>query len=162
MLMIRNVNQEDLPALLVIEHLCFTKDEAATEEAFRERIRFIADSFFVAEEAGEVVGLVNGPVTQSAFITDDLFQTIKPNQAFGGHQTILGLAVAPTYQGRGVAKALLLHFETEARAKKRETITLTCKENLLPFYEKHGFKNDGLSSSEHGGEVWYNMSKKLL
>lgn len=133
MLMIRNVKHKDLPALLVIEHLCFPKGEAATEEAFKERIHIIEDSFFVAEEAGEVVGLINGPVTQSAFITDDLFQTIKPNQAIGGHQTILGLAVAPTYQNRGVAKALLLHFEKDARAKKRETITLTCKENLLSF-----------------------------
>ncbi len=161
MLKIRHVKQEDLPHLLVIEHLCFTKEEAATKEAFEKRIQFIADSFFVAEKGGEIIGLVNGPVIQSAFITDDLFCHIKPNQETGGHQKILGLAVLPLFQNRGVATALLVHLESAARGKKRETITLTCKENLISFYENYGYKNCGVSSSEHGGEVWYNMSKKL-
>jgi ribosomal protein S18 acetylase RimI-like enzyme len=162
MLKIRNVKREDLPELLVLEHLCFTKEEAATKEAFEKRIQFIPDSFFVAEVDGVIVGLVNGPVIQTAFITDDLFGDIKANQATGGHQTILGLAVSPHFHNRGIASALLVHLEKEARANKRETMTLTCKENLIPFYEKHGFNDCGVSNSEHGGEIWYNMSKKLL
>jgi hypothetical protein len=34
-----------------------------------------------------------------------------------------------------IAVALLYHLEREARANKRETLTLTCKENLIRFYE---------------------------
>ncbi len=52
MLHIRNVKMEDLPQLVGIENLCFTKEEAATKEAFRQRIQLIPDSFFVAEEEG--------------------------------------------------------------------------------------------------------------
>ncbi len=151
MLKIRNVKMEDLPELVVIENLCFTKEEAATKEAFEKRIQLISDSFFVAEEDGLIAGLVNGPVIETAFITDDLFSDIKENPASGGHQSILGLAVSPNYQKRGVASALLAHLEKEARAKKRETITLTCKENLIYFYENYGYLNCGVSSSEHGG-----------
>lgn len=161
MLNIRNVKMEDLPELVVIENLCFTKEEAATKKAFEKRIQVISDSFFVAEEDNVIVGLVNGPVIETAFITDDLFSDIKENPESGGHQSILGLAVSPNFQKIGVAKALLAHLEKEARAKKRETITLTCKENLIRFYENYGYLNCGVSNSEHGGVIWYNMSKIL-
>ncbi len=161
MLKIRNVKMNDLPELVAIEHLCFTKEEAATKEAFEKRIQMIPDSFFVAEEDGVIVGLVNGPVIETAFITDDLFSDIKANPASDGHQSVLGLAVSPNFQKRGVASALLAHLEKKARENKRETITLTCKENLIGFYENYGYLNHGASSSEHGGVIWYNMSKKL-
>ena len=161
MLIIRNVTMNDLPDLVIIEHICFPIEEAATEAALKKRIQFIPDSFFVAEEGGVIVGLVNGPVIEREFITDDLFEEIKENPAFGGHQTVLGVAVTPHFQTRGVATALLLHFEKEARAKRRESITLTCKEDLIRFYENLGYQNRGVSKSEHGGVTWYNMIKKL-
>ncbi|HWO95463.1 MAG TPA: GNAT family N-acetyltransferase, partial [Bacillus sp. (in: firmicutes)] len=81
--------------------------------------------------------------------------------ASGGHQSVLGLAVSPHFQKRGVASALLAHLEKKARENKRETITLTCKENLIRYYEYHAYVNMGVSSSQHGGVIWYNMSKKL-
>jgi ribosomal protein S18 acetylase RimI-like enzyme len=161
MVKIRNVKMEDLLELVAIEQLCFTKEETATREAFEKRIQVIPDSFFVAEEDGMIVGLVNGPVIEKAFITDDLFSDLKANPSSGGHQSVLGLAVSPHFQKRGVATVLLVHLEKEAREKGRETITLTCKENLIRFYEKHGYLNIGVSSSKHGGAIWYNMSKKL-
>lgn len=161
MLNIRKVTIKDLPELVDIENRCFPKEEAATRQAFQKRIQFISDSFFVAEEDDKLVGLVNGPVIETVFITDDLFNDIKENPPTGGHQSILGLAVSPDYQKRGIASALLLELEKEARAKQRETITLTCKEDLISFYEGFGYYNYGVSSSEHGGVTWYNMSKKL-
>lgn len=161
MVSIRNVTKEDLPALVDIENSCFSKEEAATKQAFEKRIQLISDSFFVAEVTGKPVGLVNGPVIETAYITDDLFDEIKENPISGGHQSILGLAVSPEFQKRGIATKLLAHIEKEASAKQRETITLTCKEDLIPFYEGFGYYNYGVSNSEHGGITWYNMIKKL-
>ncbi|WP_338453328.1 GNAT family N-acetyltransferase [Niallia oryzisoli] len=161
MLTIRNVIIEDLPELISIENQCFTKEEAATEEAFIKRIQLIPDSFFVAVNDGKIIGLVNGPVIEKAFITDDLFTDIKANPVSGGHQSILGLAVNPYVQKQGVASALLTHLEKDAKTKKRKSITLTCRADLIPFYEKHGYQNRGISNSEHGGILWYNMIKKL-
>ncbi|ATF14464.1 GNAT family N-acetyltransferase [Brevibacillus sp. HB1.2] len=161
MITIRNAKAEDLPALIAIEQLCFSPEEAATQEAFEKRIRLIPDSFFVAEEDGVIAGLVNGPVIETPFITDDLFQAIKENPASGGHQTILGLAVSPAFQKRGIASMLLTHLEASARVAGRETITLTCKENLIGYYESQGYFNNGVSSSDHAGAIWYNMSKPL-
>lgn len=161
MLNIRNVRLKDLTELVEIEQLCFSKEEAATKQSFEKRIRLIPDSFFVAEENGKLVGLVNGPVISELYITDDLFSDINKNPSTGDHQSILGLAVAPQFQNRGVASQLLLHIEKVAKASDRETITLTCKENLVRYYENHGFLNEGKSSSTHGGVTWYNMIKKL-
>ncbi|WP_462410843.1 GNAT family N-acetyltransferase [Neobacillus sp. Marseille-QA0830] len=161
MVQIRNVKTEDLSELVIVENLCFTKEEAATISAFEERIQMIPDSFFVAEEGGAVVGLVNGPVLDTPYITDDLFSKIKANPPTGGHQSILGLAVRPSHQNQGIATALLTHIEKKAKEKDRETVTLTCKKDLINYYKKHGYENNGVSSSTHGGVVWYNMVKKL-
>lgn len=161
MLNIRNVKVEDLPALVAIEHACFTQEEAATEAAFIKRIQLIPDSFWVAEIDGVIAGLVNGPVVDTAFITDDLFSEIKPNPESGGHQTILGLAVSPSHQKQGIASRLLDYLENDAHMNNRETVTLTCKEDLIRYYEQRGYVNHGESSSEHGGALWYNMIKKL-
>jgi hypothetical protein len=34
---------------------------------------------------------------------------------------------------------------------------LTCKDQYLPFYLKFGYKDEGISASEHGGVVWHEM-----
>lgn len=162
MLKIRNATIKDLSDIVKIEHLCFSIEEAATKESTEKRIHLIPDSYFVAEENSVIMGLINGPVIQTRFITDDLFSDIKENPATGGHQSILGLAVDPHNQKRGIASKLLSRLEKEAIVKKRETITLTCKENLIPFYENRGYLNNGVSSSAHGGVTWYNMSKRLV
>lgn len=158
---IRNATIEDLSELIVIENLCFVKAEAATQEAFEKRLTIIPDSFFVAEEGGKIIGLVNGPVIPSAFITDELFRDIQANPVSGGHQSILGLAVDPQYQKLGIAAKLLSHMEKAAASKQRETVTLTCKEKYICFYEKLGYNNSGISASQLGGAAWFNMIKKL-
>ncbi len=158
---IRQVKAEDLLLLTKVEQQCFPVEEAATKEAFAKRIELISDSFFVAEQKEEIIGLINGPVIHTAMITDDLFTDIQKNPISGGHQSVLGVAVSPKFQKQGVAAALLSHLEKEARARSRESITLTCKENLIPFYENLGYKNAGISNSVHGGVTWYNMIKML-
>lgn len=161
MLNIRNVKEQDLSDIVIIEQLCFPQEEAATKEAFEMRIEVIPDSFFVAEENGVIIGFVNGPVIKTPFITDDLFKDLKENPETGGHQSILGIAVTPHFQTRGVAASLLSHIEKAAKEKNRETITLTCKEELISFYQNHGYRNLGISDSQHAGVTWYNMVKTL-
>ena len=145
---------EELDRLIEIENAGFTSDEAATPEAFRTRIATIADSFIAARnEAGEIVG----PVVGSRYITDDLFKTTVPNPATGGFQTVLSLAVHPDYRGKGISTLLLNELARVSRAAKRQAITLTCLAELVPYYEKNGYVNEGVSESQHAGEVWYNL-----
>ena len=36
-------------------------------------------------------------------------------------------------------------------------LILTCKDRLIHYYAKFGYKNMGVSESVHGGAVWYDM-----
>ncbi|MCM3600953.1 GNAT family N-acetyltransferase [Robertmurraya korlensis] len=160
MITLRNVQSTDLEQLLLIENEGFSKEEAATKEAFVERIQLIPDTFIVAEKEGEILGYINGPIINQTYITDNLFKKIKENPSRGGYQSILGLAVSEQSRGKGIAKILIKKMEELVEEKERDGITLTCKQNLVSFYEKFGFVNHGLSESQHGGVRWYNMVKR--
>lgn len=161
MINFRNVEMKFLDQIETIENEGFPKEEAATKEAFLKRIQRIPDTFIVAEKNGEVLGYVNGPVINQIYITDDLFKDISENPKTGGYQSILGLVVAKKARNQGIAKALMKKIEEISIKNEREGITLTCKQDLIPFYEQLGFKNHGLSESTHGGVSWYNMVKLL-
>ena len=159
MITLRNVQTTDLEDLLIIENEGFSKEEAATREAFVERIQLIADTFIVAEKEGDIQGFINGPVINQPYITDDLFEEIKENPKRGGYQSVLGLAVSKQARNQGIAKILIEKMEELVKENEREGISLTCKRELVSFYEKYGFVNDGISESQHGGVSWYNMVK---
>ena len=44
-----------------------------------------------------------------------------------------------------------------AAEESRQGISLTCVENLIPYYERYGFVSKGISDSQLAGETWYNM-----
>ena len=63
----------------------------------------------------------------------------------------------PEYQRRGIAAQLMRAFCELARADGRKGVILTCKQHLIPYYERFGFENLGVSQSVHGGAVWYDL-----
>ncbi|MBP7352586.1 GNAT family N-acetyltransferase [Comamonas terrigena] len=160
-LVLRQATPADLPRLIAIENACFTPQEAATPAAFAQRLQCIPDSFWVAVLEGRVVGLVNGPVVNERYIRDGLFRELGANPATGGHQTVLGLAVDPACRQLGLGRRLLAQLEAVARAAQRETVTLTCLQDRVPFYEALGYANEGPSASAHAGAQWFNMVKPL-
>ena len=44
-----------------------------------------------------------------------------------------------------------------AKKEKRLGVVLTCKKQLVSYYSKFGFVDEGISESKHGGEVWNQM-----
>ena len=153
---------EDLNELIFIENSGLTPEEAATEEAMLERIAVIPDSFIVARnEQSKIIGYVVGPVLKQRYITDDLFEKSVPNPSTGGFQSILSLVVHPDYRVKGIAAQLLDELERICVKSKREAITLTCLDYLVPFYEANGYQNEGESDSVHAGLAWFNMVKEI-
>lgn len=157
----RNAKIEDLEEILIIENQGFTPEEAATKSALIKRIEMINDTFIIAELNEKVVGYINGPVINQPFITDDLFESIDENPTTGGYVAILGLVVDQSQRNQGLAGKLLNEIEQRAKTHHRLGITLTCKEELIPFYEKYGYDNKGVSSSQHGGIKWFNLMKEF-
>ena len=70
---IRNVTPEDLEQVTALEAAAFPPEEAASRAAFAYRIQTFPERFFVAEEAGRIIGLVNGCASSLPAIEDPLF-----------------------------------------------------------------------------------------
>lgn len=155
---IRNVKAEDLDQVTEVEALCFPAAEAATEESFRKRIDTFPESFLVAEnESGKIIGFINGCVTDERTIRDEMFEDSGLHRAAGMYQSIFGLDVIPEYRRQGVAADLMNHLIQTAKARGKKGMILTCKDRLIHYYEKFGYRSLGISGSVHGGAVWYDM-----
>lgn len=157
MLRIRQVKETDLAAVMRIEQENFSEAEAATLAAMKERIAKISDTFLVAELDGQLVAYGEGPVLEQPYLTDDLFDQVFPNPPQSGYIIITSLSVAQAFQKQGLGTMLLGALKDLAVAQKREGIGLTCHDDLIPYYEMNGFSHHGLSESQHGGSIWYNM-----
>ena len=86
-----------------------------------------------------------------------MFEDSSLHNPNGCYQSIFGLDVIPEYQRQGIAAELMNHLIEDARIKGRKGLILTCKDRLIHYYAKFGYKNLGVSASVHGGAVWYDM-----
>lgn len=154
---IRQVKPCDLDAVTSVENSCFPKEEAASESSFEKRIASFPESFFVGLVDGKIVTLVNGCVTNSKTIYDELFENASLHDKNNDYQSIFGLCTLPDYQKRGYAEQMLNFMIEIANKRNKKGVILTCKDKLIKYYEKFGFKNLGVSKSVHGGAVWYDM-----
>ena len=75
----------------------------------------------------------------------------------GAWQMIFGVATAPAAQGQGLATRLLRTVIETTRTHGRRGLVLTCLDDLISFYARLGFVDEGLSASNHGGVPWHQM-----
>lgn len=154
---VRKARIGDLDDIARIEQQCFPVQEAATKEQIRERMKHFGSHFYVIECAGTTVGFINGMVTDEETISDEMYENALLHNEQGRWQSVFGLDVVSEFRNRGFATMLMKALIQDAEKEKRDGVILTCKENLIPFYEGLGFKNQGVSASVHGGAVWYDM-----
>lgn len=154
---IRNATMEDLEILTAIEAACFPPAEAATRESFAKRLAVYPNHFWLLEEDGQVVSFVNGMVTDEPLLRDEMFEDAALHNEDEAWQMIFGVNTLPEYRRRGLAGVLLERAAADARAQGRKGCVLTCKDRLIHYYEKFGYRNEGVSQSVHGGVVWYDM-----
>lgn len=153
----RQASIKDLDAITKIESICFPKAEAASRESLENRIQTFKESFFVAEVKGEIIGFINGCVIDGTVIYDELYEDSSLHIPNGAYQTIFGLDVIPAYRNKGIAAHLMNHMIEVSKNRGRKGMILTCKEQLIHYYSKFGYKNKGVSESVHGGARWYDM-----
>lgn len=159
MVSIRNAVMTDLSAILNIEKLGFTAEEAGSEAQYLERLKKLKETFLVAVVNEQVVGFIVGPVVQEDKVADWMYEEIHEQDIVGGNQMVLTIAVDPAFQGFHIGTQLLEALYRIAKTQNRNTIALTCLEKNILFYEKNGYKNNGQSLSNHAGEIWYDLTK---
>ena len=99
----------------------------------------------------------NGMATDEEHLTDALYEHADMHSKDGAWQMIFGVATDPAEQGKGYAAALMRRVIADTKSQGKKGLVLTCKERLLSFYRQFGYRNEGVSGSEHGGAVWYEM-----
>ena len=154
---IRQAELSDWEEILAIEQLNFPAAEAASAEVLKERIERISDTFLLAELHGELAGYIVGPAVQARYLTDDLFSNVGVNPSEGGFIAVQSLSIHPDFQRQGVGTLLLAALKETAVQQNRQGISLTCHDELIPYYEMSGFVHEGISDSTHGGTIWSNM-----
>ena len=158
---IRKGTLKDLEAIAAVEAACFPAAEAATAEEFAGRLQQYGDHFWLLWEGERLLAFVDGFCTDWPDLTDEMYADASLHRENGAWQMIFGVNTIPACRRQGYAGQLLQQAIADARAQGRKGLVLTCKEALVHYYAKFGFVNEGVSSSTHGGVVWYQMRLKF-
>ena len=154
---IRKATMQDLDKIAEMELACFPEAEAATRKSFEERIRVFGDYFWLLEKDGEMIGMINGMVSDEPILRDEMFEDASMHNENGAWQMIFGVETIPEYRKQGCAAFIMEQVIKDCKAQGRKGIVLTCKDKLVHYYETFGYVNEGKSASVHGGAVWYDM-----
>ena len=155
--MIRKGTKEDAEILSKVEATCFPPNEAATSKEIQERLNVYANHFLLLFEEDRVISFIDGFCTNQRDLMDEMYSDASMHDEDGDWQMIFGLNTLPDYQRKGNAAKIMNAMIDLARQEKRKGLVLTCKDRLVPYYSQFGFRNEGVSSSIHGGVVWYQM-----
>lgn len=161
--LLRHASMDDLEEINEIEHICFPEHEACSKEHFAKRLSVAPDHFWILEDReadggkGRIAGFVNDIATDKDTLSDEMFTEIVAHKPDGAYLMVLGLCVRPEYRKRGFAGLLMRTLLQHAGAEGRKGAALTCHDFLVPYYERFGYRNLGVSQSAWGGETWYDM-----
>ena len=147
----------DLSAVAKVERACFPPLEAATEESFRERLKFYGNHFLLLYKEDQLISFVDGFCTNEENLTDLMYEDASLHDEKGIWQMIFGVNTMPSYRRKGIASRMLEEFIRMAKEEGREGLVLTCKKEKIPLYSRLGFSLEGLSESVHGNVEWYQM-----
>ena len=157
-MIIRTANMEDLDAVASVEALCFPPAEAATKEAFAQRLQYYADHFWLMFEGSRLVSFVDGFVTDQEDLEDEMYERASMHDENGAWQMIFGVNTIPDCRRKGYAGLLIQRAIDDARKQGRKGLVLTCKPKLVSYYGRFGFVDEGVSEkSVHGNAVWHQM-----
>ena len=157
-MVIKYAVQEDISAIAAVEAECFPPTEAATEKEFIERVKYYGNHFWLLYEGGKLIAFVDGFVTDEPDLTDEMYENAAMHNENGAWQMIFGVSTLPDYRKHGYAGKLISRAIDDAKLQGRRGLVLTCKERLIPYYSKFGFKDEGVSDkSTHGNVVWHQM-----
>ena len=159
---IRYATGKDIPAIANVEAECFPPAEAATEEEFIERVGHYGNHFWLMFEEDKLIAFVDGYVTDEPDLTDEMYENAGMHNENGAWQMIFGVNTLPAYRRKGYAGQLIEQAIEDAKQQGRKGLVLTCKNKLIPYYAKYGFKDEGVSDkSTHGNAVWHQMRLSL-
>lgn len=155
---IRTATIHDLDQIAAVEAECFPAAEAATREELKARLEVYGAHFWLMFDEEKLIAFVDGMVTDEPDLADEMYEKAEMHQEEGTWQMIFGVNTLPAYRRKGYAGQLLERAVSDAKEQGRKGLVLTCKEQLVHYYAKFGFVDEGISTkSVHGNVVWNQM-----
>lgn len=154
---IRTATIQDLDAVTALEAACFPPAEAAGRQALEARLRVFGQHFLLLTQGAELIGFINGMVTDLRDLEDCMYEQAELHDEAGAWQMIFGLDVREQDRCHGYGAQLVRAMTEHARSQGRRGLVLTCKEHRLAYYGKLGFVDEGFCGSVHGGVCWHQM-----
>ena len=114
---IRKGTLDDLEAVAAVEARCFPPEQAATREQFRDRLQTYPEGFWLLWDGEILVGFLDGMVSDSPELTDEMFADASLHDPRGAWQMIFGLNTIPEYRNRGCAGQLIRRCIRAARCR---------------------------------------------
>ena len=157
-MLIRHATTDDLDAVSFVEAQCFPAGEAATAEEFAQRLEYYGNHFWLMFDEERLIAFVDGFVTDEPDLTDEMYEKAEMHDENGKWQMIFGVNTIPGYRRHGYAAELIQRAIEDAKKQGRRGLVLTCKDQLVGYYARFGFINEGRScKSQHGGAAWNQM-----
>ena len=157
-MLIRTATIDDLEAVAAVEAECFPPAEAATKEAFEDRLNRYGNHFWLMFDEDRLIAFVDGLVTCEPDLTDEMYEKADMHDESGQWQMIFGVNTIPEYRRHGYAGELIQRAIDDAKVQGRAGLVLTCKDKLVDYYARFGFVNEGKTDkSQHGGVDWNQM-----
>lgn len=157
-MLLRHAHFFDLDAVARLERLAFGQGEAAGRQRLKERIATYPAHFWLLFDEGELVAWCGGMASQDEHLKDEMYACASLHAPEGDWQMLFSVCTHPDRRGMGLARHVLEACIQETRLKGRKGIVLACKKELVPFYQRFGFVDEGVSPySRHAGIAWHEM-----
>lgn len=153
----RAAKYEDLDIIYELETACFPKEIQISYEYYKTALKTYPEHFLLLYVEHKFVGLINALPTNERTIIDTMFEDASLYDKNGDNLALIGLMVLPEYQGKGYAQKLMRRFIRLAREERKKHLILTCRKELVGFYQKFGFEYKGISNSMLGGITWHEL-----
>ena len=104
---IRTATSSDLDCVAAVEAECFPAAEAASKEEFAERIAAYGNHFWLLFKNGKLVSFVDGMVTDTPDLADEMYENAALHDENGAWQMIFGVNTIPECRKKGYAGQLI-------------------------------------------------------
>lgn len=157
---IKEATKNDLEIVYNLETACFLKTEAASFGSLKARLEVYSEGYDILYVDGKAIGYIGGLKNNTLELKDEMYHDSSLHCPLGRYQTIFSVCILPEFQGHGYATMMVKNY-VEKRRNKVDGFVLTCKDYLIPFYEKCGFSFEKVSNSTHGNAKWNDMVLKV-
>ena len=154
---IREVQQSDIERICLIQESISNTLEILNREIIEERIRNHAGTFLLASLDDQGIAYITATTPPIPSLRQWILE-IGDKEFISENSIILeGLAVDPDFQGQGFGTLLLAALKEVTRQQNRPGIYLLCEDELLAYFERNGFVEQGIVDGERSSEVAFLM-----